>query len=145
MARPIVKEKEDALGSIPKRCVLLYSWERKALKTMASVNGVTMTAIIHELMDDFIDRVETEGAVNVMYKYVGADLVDSESKKSLQTQIFRCENDKFIKFTKYCLSIGDNPTVFLRKLIREYLGEPITEFTPEQLDKEIQDYKNNIR
>lgn len=145
MARPIVKEREESQGFLPRRCVLLYSWERKALKMLASVNGVTMTTIIVELMDDFIDKVETEGAVNVMYRYVGADLVDSESKKTLETQIFRCENDKFMKFTKYCLSIGDNPSVFLRKLIREYLGEPITEFTPEQLDKEIQNYKNNIR
>ena len=140
MARPIVKEKGDSQGLVPKRGVLLYAWERKALKTMASVNGVTMTAIIHELIDAFIHKVETEGATNVMYRYVGADLIDSENKKKLQTQIFRCDNDKFMKFTRYCLSIGDNPTVFLRKLIREYLGEPITEFTPEQLDKEIQDY-----
>ena len=140
MARPIVKEKGDSQGLLPKRCVLLYAWERKALKTMASVNGVTMTAIIHQLMDSFMDEVETKGATNVMYRYVGADLIDSESKKKLQTQIFRCENDKFMKFTRYCLSIGDNPSVFLRKLVREYLGEPITEFTPEQLDKEIQGY-----
>lgn len=137
MARPIVIEKEDTQFEIPKRCLLLFAWERRALKTMASANGTTMTNIIHELMDDFIYRVETQGAVNVMYKYVGADLVESEAKKKLQTQVFRCENEKFFKFTRYCLSIGDNPSTFLRKLVREYLGEPITEFSPEQLDKEL--------
>ena len=138
MARPLIKEKGDPQGLVPRRGVLLFAWERRALKSLATANGVTMTEIIHSLIDNFMEEIETKGAVNVMYRYVGADLIDSEMKKKLQTQVFRCENDKFMNFTRYCLSIGDNPSMFLRKLVREYLGEPITEFTPQQLDKEIQ-------
>lgn len=141
MARPLSLDNKNIKNELPKRCVLLFQWERKALKEKAKSCDSTITEIIHKLMNDFIYKVETKGACNVMYKYVGADLAQKDEKKKLQTQIFRCDNEKFYKFTKYCLSIGDNPATFLRKLVREYLNEPITEFSPEKLDKEIQSKK----
>lgn len=143
MARPLNLEFKDKKNEVPKRCVLLFSWERKALKDKATSCNSTITEIIHKLMNDFMYKVETQGATTVMYQYVGADLTQKDEKKKLQTQIFRCENEKFFKFTRYCLSIGDNPATFLRKLVREYLHEPIAEFSPEKLDKEIKSKKIN--
>lgn len=141
MARPIVIEKTDTQTEIPKRCLLLFAWERRALKATASANGYSMTDVILNLMDDFMERVETEGATNVLYKYVGADLVESENRKKLQTQVFRCDNERFFKFTRYCLAVGDSPSTFLRKLVREYLGEPMAEFSPKQLEEELKNIK----
>ena len=137
MSRPINGEKIDCQGLVPQRIVLLFEDEKRRFKTLASQQGRTMTSILLDLIDNFIYEVESKGAVNVMYKYVGADVIEGADKKQLKVQVFRCENDIFNKFTKYSFALGDKPSMFLRKLVKEYMGEPIAEFTPYMLDEEI--------
>ena len=89
---------------------------------------------VRSLMNEFIDRVEDEGAYNMALKLMGYSPVPSD----VIVKNFRCSNSLYKEYVKYSKSLGIEPMELLRRLVALEIGEFENTFTPHKLSQELQ-------
>ncbi|MGU8834290.1 hypothetical protein ACSW8S_16985 (plasmid) [Clostridium perfringens] len=114
----------------PARAVTLTAIQKTLFKKELDKRGFTQTEILNKLINSYIDAVETGDLEKILKRYAGGCLVNNDKYSSVG---FRITNERYEKFCIYAISLGNEPATLLRKLVLEWLGEPVCSYNLDSL------------